>query len=178
MQYEVEVNGRACQVHVHRHGGQFSVSVDGREWMVDAARIDSHLVSLLVARHVPEPEGSEPAASHEVAITTDPSGQMTVLTRGIPVVAALNSRRRWGRRDEGPAGSGPQKIVAPMPGKIVRVPVKRGDAVQPKQSLVVVEAMKMENDLRAAHGGVVAEILVEEGQSVEAGAVLLVIHPA
>ncbi len=62
-----------------------------------------------------------------------------------------------------------------MPGKIVRVLVRPGDAVVAKQGLVVVEAMKMENELRAARAGRVREVAVTEGQSVEAGALLVVV---
>ena len=57
-----------------------------------------------------------------------------------------------------------------MPGKIVRVLVKKGEAVRARQSVVVIEAMKMENELRAARDGTLAEIHVRDGQSVEAGA--------
>ena len=63
-----------------------------------------------------------------------------------------------------------------MPGKVVRVLAKTGDSVHARQPLVVVEAMKMENELRASHDGTVAEVHVREGMSVEAGALLLVIQ--
>jgi biotin carboxyl carrier protein len=64
-----------------------------------------------------------------------------------------------------------------MPGKVVRVMARSGDAVQPRQAVVVVEAMKMENELRATRAGTVSEMLVREGQSVEAGALLAVVIP-
>jgi biotin carboxyl carrier protein len=63
-----------------------------------------------------------------------------------------------------------------MPGKVVRVLVQAGDEVQPRQGLVVVEAMKMENELRAARAGRVKEVFVTEGQSVEAGTALVVVE--
>jgi biotin carboxyl carrier protein len=62
-----------------------------------------------------------------------------------------------------------------MPGKIVRVLVKPGEAVTPRQVLVVVEAMKMENELRAARAGTVSAVFVSEGQSVEAGTALVTV---
>ena len=93
------------------------------------------------------------------------------------MAVSFNGRRRRGRTSEGSeAGSGPQRLAAPMPGKIVRVLVKQGEAVTARQPLVVIEAMKMENELRAASDGLVAEIHVQDGQSVEAGALLAVIH--
>jgi biotin carboxyl carrier protein len=80
------------------------------------------------------------------------------------------------RRDGGPAGSGPQRVTAPMPGKVVRLLVEPGATVVPKQGLVVVEAMKMENELKAARAGRVKTVAVAEGQSVESGALLLVVE--
>jgi biotin carboxyl carrier protein len=71
--------------------------------------------------------------------------------------------------------SGPRRIVAPMPGRVVKVLVKPGDTVDARQGLVVVEAMKMENELRAPGAGTVTEVKVTEGASVEANSVLVVI---
>jgi biotin carboxyl carrier protein len=70
---------------------------------------------------------------------------------------------------------GPQRIDAPMPGKVVRVLVKQGDSVTEGQGLVVVEAMKMENELKSPKAGVVHELHAQEGQPVEAGAKLAVV---
>ncbi len=134
-------------------------------FIVDATRIDAHLLSLLIGHD-----------SHEVTLATDAIGQTTATVGGVPVPAALNSRRRWGKKDAGGAsGSGPQRLTAPMPGKVVRVLVKPGDTVTARQPLVVIEAMKMENELRAARDGVVAEVQAREGQSVDAGMLLLVV---
>ena len=73
-------------------------------------------------------------------------------------------------------GAAPQRLAASMPGKVVRVLVKTGDVVHARQPLVVVEAMKMENEMRAGRDGMVAEVHAREGHSVEAGALLLVIQ--
>jgi len=70
---------------------------------------------------------------------------------------------------------GPQRIDSPMPGKVVRVLVKQGDTVAEGQGLVVVEAMKMENELKSPKAGVVRELHAQEGQPVEAGAKLVVV---
>ena len=64
-----------------------------------------------------------------------------------------------------------------MPGKVVRVLARPGELVRQRQPIVVIEAMKMENELRAARPGTLTELLVREGQSVEAGAVLAVVAP-
>jgi biotin carboxyl carrier protein len=91
------------------------------------------------------------------------------------VAVALNGRRRAGE-DRGHAASGPQRITAPMPGKVVRIPARAGDAVRARQTVLVIEAMKMENELKAGRDGVVGELHVREGESVEAGALLAVIQ--
>jgi biotin carboxyl carrier protein len=167
VRYEIEVNGRLLQVNVHRTNGQFLVSVDGRESTIDAARIDAHTLSLLVG-----------ASSHEVTMAADPvSGQLAVGVGTIPLAVTLNGRRRWGRKDDGGSGRGPQQLMAPMPGKIARVLARIGDAVSRRQPLIVIEAMKMENELRAMRDGIVTELVVEEGQSVDAGTLLLVVTP-
>lgn len=165
MQYEVDINGRLVHVNVHRVDGRFLVSVDGRESTIDVARIDAHTLSLLIG-----------LSSQEVTVAADRvSGGLGVAVGGVPMSVTLNGRRRWGRKDEAGSGGGPQRLVAPMPGKIIRVLAKVGEAVRRRQPLVVIEAMKMENELRAASDGVVTELVVQQGQSVDAGALLLVI---
>jgi biotin carboxyl carrier protein len=203
VQYEVEVQGRLREVHVHRVNGRFVVAVDGKNWTVDAAFVDPHMLSLLVEEPIPpqpgsggdeavrvppvrsDGSGSGPAgagpgrtSSHEVTIAQDPAtGLLLVRVGETPLVVSINGRRRWGRKEEAlQTGSGPLRIIAPMPGKIVRVLVKKGAAVRARQSVVIVEAMKMENELRSACDGTLTEIHVEDGQSVEAGALLAVIH--
>jgi biotin carboxyl carrier protein len=170
VQYEIEIDGRIRQVQVHRAGDRFLIGVDGREWLVDAARVDGHMWSLLLGRPG-EPDAA--FASHEVTCAADPvTGQLRIGVGATPVPAALNNRRRWGKRDDG-GGTGPQRVLAPMPGKIVRVLVTPGQTVEPRQGLVVVEAMKMENELKAPAAGVVAGVRVGPGEAVEKGQVLV-----
>ena len=168
--YEVEVGSRIRQVTVARSGDGFAVTVDGRSYHVDAARIDTQTLSLVV--------DTVSRQSYEVTVTPNAAASfLTVNVNGVTVAVGLNGTRRWGRKDDGGAStSGPQRLAASMPGKIVRVLVKTGDAVRARQPLVVVEAMKMENEMRAGRDGTVAEVHAREGHSVEAGAVLLVIQ--
>jgi biotin carboxyl carrier protein len=165
VQYEVEINGRLRQVQIHRVGGHFEVDLDGVKRSIDAVSIDAHTLSLL-----------DGGTSHEIRLTQDPAGPLTVTVDALPVAVVLNGRRRWGRKDDtAKAGSGSQRLTAPMPGKIVRVLVNVGDPVEPRQSLAVIEAMKMENELRAMRKGRVTEVHAREGQSVDAGELLLVV---
>jgi len=170
MQYEIEVGRRLRQVSVTRTGDGFAVTIDGHAFYVDVVRVDPYTLSLLVDR----------MCSHEVVVVPEAasstSSQFMVRVGVTPIVVNLNGRRR-GRGNERPgAGSGPQRLVAPMAGKIVRVPVATGDSVYAGQPLVVVEAMKMENELRAVRDGIVADIHAREGMSVDAGALLVVIQ--
>ena len=174
MQFEVETGGRVRQVTVSRTGDGFAVSVDGRLHQVDCARVGAHTLSLIVDSG-PGPSGR--GSVYEATIVPNSDGRVVVLIGAVPVALRLNSRRGGGRRQGGAAaGSGPLRIVAPMPGKVVRVLVKAGDPVRARQAVVVVEAMKMENELRADRDGTVAEIHTREGMSVEAGALLVVIQ--
>jgi len=177
MHYEVEVGGRRRQIVVTRTAGTFAVAVDGHTRHVDAARIDAHTLSLVVDSVSPE-NASVRRSGHEVSVVPDPiGGQLVVHVGAVPVAVALNGRHRWGRKDDGRApGSGPQRLVAPMAGKVVRLLVNTGDTVRPRQPVVVVEAMKMENELRATREGKVAEIHAREGTSVDAGALLIIIQ--
>lgn len=167
MRYDVEVNGRRRQVNVHRADGRFIVHVDERAWTVDVSRVNDQMLSLIFA------DGGE---SHEVTFAADPgTGTTTVSTSGVPMSVVLNGRRRGASGDTAAAKSGPQRLLAPMPGKVVKVLVKPGDLVTARQPLVVIEAMKMENELRSSRDGRVAEIAVRDGQSVDAGTLLAVI---
>jgi pyruvate carboxylase subunit B len=95
-------------------------------------------------------------------------------------VRALDERGRAIRQLSASSArvAGPTHLTAPMPGLIVRVNVSDGDRVRAGQGLVVMEAMKMENELRAASAGVVKQVLVSPGSAVEKGAVLLELGPA
>jgi len=168
MEYEVTVGGKLRRVAVAREGGGFAVTVDGATKHVNVARVGGHTLSLMVDSVWPSDVTISPGTT---------AGEMTVHVDGTPVDATLNGRRGWGRRaDHGAATSAPQRLAAPMPGKVVRLLVGVGDTVEARQPVVVVEAMKMENELRASRAGTVSEVHVREGLSVEAGAPLIVIQ--
>jgi len=170
VQYEAEVHGRVRQVAVHRKGDSFDVTVDGRRWRVNAAHAGTRGLSLVIE------SGASGAASYDIGFAPDAAtGLLYVRVGATHVPVALNGRRR--RRDDGgQATAGPRRIVAPMPGKIIRVGVKPGDRVSARQTVVVIEAMKMENELKAGRDGTVAELHAREGASVDAGALLVVIQ--
>ena len=166
MTVNVDANGRRYAVEVTDLDGSFLVSIDGRQQAVDVKEIGGVLSVLIGAK------------SYEVAVAGT-----TVHVDGVPVqVAIVADRPSWAKgASPAPAGGdgraeGPQRIVAPMPGKIVKLLVKPGDRVEPRQGLVVVEAMKMENELRARAAGAVKEVHAVEGTTVEAGAILIIVE--
>src|SRR5581483_6005080 len=109
MQYEIDVDGSVRQVVVHRANGAFVVSVDGRDTAVDAVRVDGDTWSLLID-----------GRSYEITMAPGaPGAPLAVGIGPVRVGVAVNGRRRWGRHDEGAPGGGPQRLTAPMPGKIV-----------------------------------------------------------
>jgi biotin carboxyl carrier protein len=197
----VTAGGRARAVDVGRDGDRFAVSVDGRQHQVDVKVINGVWSMLLgpaeagpydplnvgdqsdVGAGFPgSPKlgssegGSGPTRSYEVAFSQFADGALTVYIDGVPVEVTINRMRRTGATVAHAAGEGPQRVTAPMPGKIVKLLVKPGDKVEPRQGVVVVEAMKMENELRARAAGTVSEVRVTEGASVEAGAILVILE--
>ncbi|MFI5255881.1 MAG: biotin/lipoyl-containing protein [Gemmatimonadales bacterium] len=111
-----------------------------------------------------------------VARRTGGRGRYTLWLDGFRhEVEALDERTRAIRELSAASAeaAGPAPLVAPMPGMIVRVHVDVGDSVRPGQGLVVMEAMKMENELRATAAGTVKAVLVQPGTAVEKGAILL-----
>jgi biotin carboxyl carrier protein len=176
MIFEVAVGDRVRRVGIVRKGATLHVDVDGRSCIVDARRISDAVVSMLVQGD----SASAPSRSIEAAFAPRQiAGDFDVHVDGKAIAVQVRPAGAFGRQRRegaGAAGSGPQRVTAPMPGKIVRLLVGPGDEVKARQGLVVVEAMKMENELRAARDGRVRDVAVAEGQSVDAGAVLLVVE--
>lgn len=192
--FEVEMNGRTRTVAVERVGpaidGRYRITIEGRSRIVDARPGGAGRLSLLFPDEQslasPEPLGAPGAASperlgrggrsYDVAVAQASATELHIHLPEGAVTAVVNGRRS---RREGPsdaAGTGEQRISAPMPGRIVRVLVSPGDDVKARQALVVVEAMKMENELSAPRAGRVKDVQVRDGMSVEAGRLLVVVE--
>ena len=170
--FEVELNGRTRSISIERADGpdRFRVTVDGHPTLVDAQRTGQFGLSLLF------PEDTHGGVRVSLAPGSAPGELLAYLGgRIMPVVV---NGRRTGRpgADTGAGAHGEQKVVAPMPGRVVRVLVAPGDAVEARQPVMVVDAMKMENELRSPKAGQVKEVTVAAGASVEAGRVLVVIE--
>jgi biotin carboxyl carrier protein len=151
-----------------------TVVVDGKAWRVDAVRLDDYTLSLIVGD---AGGASDSRRTYEVSVAPARGDASLAVRVGGTVLSAAVDTKRYRRRTEdgGQPSSGPQRLSAPMPGKIARVLVKAGDTIRARQPVVVIEAMKMENELRAGRDGTVSEIHTREGASVDAGALLVVI---
>jgi biotin carboxyl carrier protein len=110
----------------------------------------------------------------DVFVEDMPAG-IVVWVDGYRVDATIHDPRRRSRDSTGAGGEGVQTITSPMPGKVVRVLVAPGDSVEPGQGIIVVEAMKMQNEMKANRAGKVLTIPVQEGATVTAGEVLATI---
>jgi biotin carboxyl carrier protein len=97
---------------------------------------------------------------------------LVVVIDGYRFEMEVRDPRRWSRKDAARGGEGLQTVVAPMPGKVVRVLVTHGDEVKAGQGLLVVEAMKMQNEIKATRAGQILSLTVKEGATVAAGEVL------
>jgi biotin carboxyl carrier protein len=171
MTFEIDINGRTRTVSIERaSAGRFRVLLDGVAHELDAVRVGVHGLSMLL--------DGESGISREVQVTPAAArGEMLVTLGGRTVAATVNGRRTGrGGAEAGGGAHGEQPVTAPMPGRVVRVLVSAGDEVAARQGVVVVEAMKMENELRSPKAGRVKEISVTPGTSVEAGRVLLVVE--
>ena len=157
----------AAELEVEALGaGIYAVTLDGHTFELDSFVMPSGAVSMLV-------EGQS------FFVEFDEKGdEVSVLLRGQLTRFDVADERKLRLRaaTAGFAVEGKQTVVAPMPGKIVKIFVKVGDVVTEGQGLVVVEAMKMENELKAPKAGTVTEIITREGATVENGAPLLVVE--
>ena len=163
MIFDASVDGRTVRAEVRGADGAYTVLLDGRPITVDAREAGPHVLSLIVN-----------GRSHEVGIERREGGYRVAL-RGQVLDVGLVEAARGGVAPR-KAGGGPERVQAPMPGKLVRVLVSPGDEVGAGQGLVVMEAMKMENEIRAPRAGRVKEAPVREGQAVETGTLLVLLE--
>jgi biotin carboxyl carrier protein len=162
MLFDAVVDGRNVRVEVRGRDGVYTVILDGEPISVDLHPTGRDGLSLLI-------EGR----SHEVGLEKRPGGYRVVLADDSLEVDLADAARGASAAPKKP--SGPARVTAPMPGKLVRVLVEVGQEVKAGDGLLVMEAMKMENELRAPRDGQVKELHVREQQAVEKGALLAVI---
>lgn len=168
MTYSADLHGRRHRLAVKGTGSPVPVQIDGKTYEVDFSPVDGSLLSLLVM-----------GRSYEADVVEEGEGILAVWVEGELYRIEYQDEGRRPRRsssvtDQGMRGR--QMIVAPMPGKVVALLVSPGQEVSAGQGVVVIEAMKMENELKASGAGVIKEIKVQEGAGVSGGDVLVVIE--
>jgi biotin carboxyl carrier protein len=162
MKFDVQISGKTYAVELQRESDRWQISLDGVALDADAVEISPNVFSVLLN-----------GESYEVRLATASDGRLTLHTRHHEFVAEVVDPRAWrGRRHGAVEAKGRQQIVAPMPGKVVRLLVKAGDKVEAGQGLLVVEAMKMQNEVRSPKTGTVERLLAKVGEPVNAGEVL------
>jgi biotin carboxyl carrier protein len=167
VRFEVQFSDASGQkktrvVELQRDTHRWQVSLDGQLLDADAVEVAPNIFSILIR-----------GKSHEIHVTPSPGGSSLKLQTGAQeFTAEVIDPRAWRGRHSAVEAEGGQQIVAPMPGKVVRLLVKAGDKVEAGQGLLVVEAMKMQNEIRSPKSGTVERLLAKEGQLVNAGEVL------
>ena len=146
--------------------GQARLTREGRTYQAQVSEPEPGLFVLIFEGRV-----------YRCALDRSPNGETEVVVNGarLPVAVRDRKRLRAGVGERG-RGSGRVTLSAPMPGKVVRVLCQAGDEVAANQGVLVVEAMKMQNEVQAPKAGKVVELRAHEGQTVNAGEVLVIIE--
>lgn len=163
MTYEITIGETTRVVSIEKEGGLYRL-----RW-TEGERVEDHLVDLLR----PSAEAFQmliDGQSWEAGCVPSPDGYLVDVVGVTTNVAVVDPRRKALKLGVGAAGG---LVSTQMPGRVVRVLVKAGDVVKKGQPLIVVEAMKMENELKSPVDGTVGEVYAHEGQTVESGAKLV-----
>ena len=165
MKLELTLNGKASQIELLADAPDCRFRLgDGPERAAQVEVPVPGIYSVLMEGRV-----------YDAWVEETPTGLVIVID-GYRFEAEVRDPRRFRRQARGRGGDGIQSLRAPMPGKVVRVLAAPGDEVQAGQGVVVVEAMKMQNELKAPRGGRMLTVPVREGATVAAGDVLATIE--
>ena len=165
MKLEAEINGEKHEVEVVRDGRSVTATVDGRRYDLDVSEPEKEVLLIKNANKISQVFVS-PKAGSEFSVTIH--GQALD-------VEIIDPKRLRGAGNDTEHGDGLAEIKTAMPGKVVRILVESGDEVTKGDGIIVVEAMKMQNELKSPKDGVVKEIRSAEGDTVNVGEVLVVI---
>jgi biotin carboxyl carrier protein len=164
MLYDVTIDGKNYRLELNHSEGQWLCRLDGQQVEVDAVLVRPDVLSLRIGNRAYE------VKSERVA------DELYLWVGSAHFAAEVRDPRSLQSRSRAADDHGPRKIVAPMPGKVVRLLVRDGDQVEPGAGVVVVEAMKMQNEIKSPKKGTVQKILVSAGSAVNAGDVLAIIE--
>lgn len=164
MRYEVEIEGRQVTLELEAEGSTVEARVDGRTYELGLARPEDGVFSFLEGDRV-----------YEARVFDAGQGSLRVEIRA-RLFATRVVDRKHRRASVDHQIEGRQTLTAPMPGKVVRILVGPGEEVTTGQGVVVVEAMKMQNEIKSPKAGRVVEVRVAEGATVDANQVLAVVE--
>lgn len=166
---EIEGEGQQQQLQIKVDGARVFAEIDGRSYEIEARASSPGLHLLMTEGRVYECRVDAGAAARQGA------AEVHIGSRAYNVTLVDPKRLRGGESAEA-THDGSAQIVAPMPGKVVRVLVEQGAQVEAGDSVVVVEAMKMQNEMKSPRAGTVTTLRAKEGETVKAGEVLAVIE--
>jgi biotin carboxyl carrier protein len=164
MLYEVTIDGKNYRLDLNRADGRWSCRLDGRDLEVDAILVRPDVLSLRIGNMAYE------VKSERVA------NDLQLWVGSTCFAAEVRDPRSLRGRSRAADDHGPKKITASMPGKVVRLLVREGEAVDQGAGVAVVEAMKMQNEIKSPKKGAVRKILVSEGATVNPGDVLAIVE--
>ena len=164
MTYDVNIDDKSYRLELNRIDGRWECRVDGTAVEIDAVLARRDVLSILI-------EGKAYEIKRERTAT-----DMHLWVGSVRYAAQLRDPRSLRSRGRADDEKGPRKLLAPMPGKVVRVLVKEEAEVEAGQGVVVVEAMKMQNEIKSPKKGVVRKLVATEGTNVNAGDVLAVVE--
>jgi biotin carboxyl carrier protein len=171
---DVEIQGIWHRVEIARHGRDWMVSLGGQSWLADVAPVGDSWSVLLR-----DPRTPGPCHSLTMALERGADETLRAQLDGRDVLMSLPGTAASSRRSPSPGGAAPargiQTVKAPMPGRVVKVLVRPGDLVGDRQPVVVLEAMKMQNDVRTPRAGRVGDVHVIEGALVDAASPLVTV---
>jgi biotin carboxyl carrier protein len=165
MIYDVTVDGTLHRLQLEREGSLWKCRLNGRDVVADVVKVHPDVLSLLID-----------GRSYEIRREQTAEGLYLWAGGASFAVEARDPRSLRSRRDAAGNADGPKKLVCPMPGKVIRVLVTEKSAVEAGQGIVVVEAMKMQNEIKSPKKGLVQKILAVTGASVNAGDVLAIVE--
>jgi biotin carboxyl carrier protein len=164
MLYDVTIDGKNYRLDLNGADGRWSCRLDGQHLEVDAILARPDVLSLRIGNMAYE------IKSERVA------NDLYLWVGGTRFAAEVRDPRSLRGRARAGDDHGPRKITASMPGKVVRLLVREGDEVEPGAGVAVVEAMKMQNEIKSPKLGTIQKILVREGATVNAGEVLAIVE--
>jgi biotin carboxyl carrier protein len=164
MTYEITIDGKNYRLDLRQAEGRWSCRVDGREVEVDAVLARPNVLSLRIGNKAYEVKCER--VSEDVHIWVGSQR----------FAAEVRDPRSFRSRSRTVDDHGPKKLTAPMPGKVVRILLSQGSEVEAGAGVLVVEAMKMQNEVKSPKKGTIHKILVSEGAAVNAGDVLAIVE--